>query len=272
MMTLLNRSLIAPLLVALLAGCSAQRVPGMEVVDTHGSIRNFGNMDEFLRQAKTGAPAALRVTRYTVEGDPIYLDLTASEGKIQVRYDNSKDKFAGSGQREQVNSCDRLEKNETPVSVSYELSGCTGPSDKIPVLGVAYDVEKQDVFEFALKYGADRQNEISTFDQKLAKDLGNGQFLGVADFGLSKAGRQNVYKTLILADFLGKKTLSDAACSPKPENRYYLKVKINGGTSEFLWSDCDKSEDGITMTQAAKEIVKRVEAEYQQISGKGGGM
>jgi hypothetical protein len=275
-----NKLLLSLLFFFLIMGCSNQppavvhppnepSAPKGEVIDSHGNVKSLEHMDAFLSQIKKNETSSLRVTHYTIEGDPIYNDLSYSNHKLELRYDTSKDKFSGGAERVKTYSCESLERNETDTFLKYTLTGCTGESEKIDVLNIPFDVQKQDVFEFSLNYGVDGKNEINTIDQKLVKDLQNGTMVEVSDFQLSKDYHQKIYKKMVLSNYLGKKQLS-TTCSQKSENSYRLKVKINSGFREFQWSDCDNSEDGKAMTVLAKEIISVVESTdiYKNLSVK----
>lgn len=279
--------LLSFLFFFLIMGCSIQHptavhppneppAPKGEVIISHGNVKSLEQnvkileqMDAFLSQVKKNETSSLRVTHYTIEGDPIYNDLSFSNHKLELRYDTSKDKFGGGAERVKTYSCESLERNETDTLLKYTLTGCTGESEKMDVLNIPFDVQKQDAFEFSLNYGVDGKNEINTIDQKLVKDLQNGSMVEVSDFQLSKDYHQKIYKKMVLSNYLGKKQLS-TACSQKSENSYRLKVKINSGFREFQWSDCDNSEDGKTMTGLAKEIISVVESTdiYKNLSVK----
>lgn len=220
-----------------------------DVVDIHGNVSNLYKMDDFVKSVKEKENASIRISHYTIEGDPIYHNIKYQDGKFELQYDTTRDKF-GTGEVTTY-SCENFEKTETNTEMKYTLNGCSGESKNIDVMYISYDVSQQDLFQFQLKYGDNQANEINTIDMKLVKDLKNGQMLGVSDFQLNKEERQNIYKKMVLSNFLSEKKF--ATCIEKPN--YYLKVKINGAVHEYNWSDCPNSEDNKIMTDLAKTII-----------------
>jgi hypothetical protein len=224
-----------------------------EVVNIHGSVSHLDRMDAFVEKASRGENASVRVTQYTIEGDPIYFDLTAKEGRIDAGYDTSKDKFGGSGPKVTTYSCARIERTETTTSLAYTLRECKGNGDSRTVLQLAFDVEKQDRFEFALRFGPNFENEIDTINRSLRKDLGNGQGLGISDYTPASNERQQIYRAMVLANYLTEKKLT-TKCTDASAVRYELQVSINSASRSYAWAYCDTSEDGRTMTSLAKQI------------------
>lgn len=147
-----------------------------DVIDLHGRVSNYMKLDDFIE----GRTDSQRVVRYTIEGDPIYYQVTQRNDRIELRYDTTKDKFGSPNVI--VYMCDTLQKEETDTTLTYTLTGCDGEPKELNILTISYDVEAQDVFEFILKYGVNQKNEINTMDQKLVKDLQNGEVLEFSDF------------------------------------------------------------------------------------------
>jgi hypothetical protein len=235
-----------------------------EVIDMHGQVEHLDKLDVFGHQATSGQPAAVRVTRYTIEGDPIYHDIHFANGHYQLRYDTTNDKF-GKGE---VNTytCQSFHKLESATEVSYKLDECSNKAKSFEVLTLSYDVSKQDLFELQLSYGVNRKNEINTIERKLVKDLQNGEVAVASDFQLTLEEKQHIYKRMVLANYLGKKNLS-LACSQKPHVSYFMKVKINGGERQYEWTECSHNEDEAAMTRLAQEIIALVQQKeiYQKL-------
>ncbi|UVI32704.1 DUF4362 domain-containing protein [Paenibacillus spongiae] len=230
---------------------SGNEVVSGGVIDIHGNVENVELLDSFL----AGGLERLRITHYTKEGDPIYHDLTASQDGIELRYDTTEDKF-GSPQVHTY-SCGRLERAESDTALTYTMKNCSGKQKDIEVLQIDYDLSKQDYFAFALQYGVGERNVIDTIQGRLVKDLQNGEVTEVSDFKLKPDQMQAIYKQLKLSNFLGEKKLS-TACNRKPHVSYSLQVKINGGSADFKWSECDESKHGNQMTKIAEEIAAMV--------------
>jgi hypothetical protein len=210
------------LAISLLSACKNTNA---DVIDIHGNVSNLYKMDDFVKSVKAHENTSIRISHYTVEGDPIYHNIKYLSDKFELQYDTTHDKF-GVG-KVTTYSCGNFEKTETNTEMKYTLNGCSGEAKNIDVLYISYDVSKQDLFEFQLKYGDNQTNEINTID------------------------RQNIYKKMVLSNFLSEKKF--ATCSQKPN--YYLKVKINSAVREYNWSDCPNSEDNKVMTDLANTII-----------------
>ncbi|MEK3987372.1 DUF4362 domain-containing protein [Paenibacillus sp. FSL K6-3166] len=225
-----------------------------DVINSHGMIvKNLKKLDAFI-QNKAGTQ---RVVHYTIEGDPIFNDLKYTDQGIEMRHDNSEDTF-GSPQVTTY-TCQNLVRNETDKLLSYTLTGCEGEQAKIELLQIPFDVTKQDKFEFVLKYGVNQKNEINTIEKKLVKDLQNGEVVEVSDFELSEQERGQIYKEMVLANYLDEKELS-TECNRKPAVSYDLSVQINSGERHYQWTECQNTEDDGQMTELAQTIIKIVQA------------
>lgn len=253
------------LITLIITGCFNQPSNGEErftttineqedVINSHGMIvKNLEKLDSFIHN-KTGTQ---RVVHYTIEGDPIFNDLKYTDQGIEMRNDNSEDTF-GSPQVTKY-TCKNLGRNETDKLLSYTLTGCEGEQAKIELLQISFDVTKQDKFEFVLKYGVNLKNEINTIDMKLVKDLQNGEVASVSDFGFTEQERGQIYKEMVLANYLDEKELS-AECNRKPAVSYDLMVQINNGERHYQWTECQNTEDDGQMTELAHAIIKIVQA------------
>ncbi|RKP48891.1 DUF4362 domain-containing protein [Cohnella endophytica] len=236
-----------------------------EVIDMHGNIEHLDKMDEFVRKAENREKASVRIVHYTTEGDPVYHDLNVKGARIVMTYDTTEDSF-GSG-RVMKYECDKIERTASDTQLLYTVKGCSGENKELNVLGVSFDVRKQDYFGFILKYGLAEKNEVNTVDEKLAKDLQNGDTAVIDDYRLTTDELQTIYKSMVLSNYLGEKKL-ELGCNRDPHATYYLKVLINSGSREYRWSECDTGEDG----QAMKKIVNVIKeivinrADYKRLS------
>jgi hypothetical protein len=70
--------------------------------------------------------------------------------------------------------------------------------------------------------------------------------------------KQEVYKRLVLANYLAEKELK-ASCEIEDAMNYHLKVHINGGYREYRWTACEKSWDGVNLTEIAEYIIEQSE-------------
>lgn len=221
-----------------------------EVVNIHGQLQNIERIDLFVDHVKNNKKDKIRVTGYTIEGDPIYQDLDYDGSKITVKYDTTKDKFGAGEIKTYV--CKGVQKQESETETNYLLDACPEIGS---LLSISHDVDQQDYFAFDLKYGVGKKNEINTKVQKLVKDLQNGEMVAVNDFQFSKPEMNKIYKAMILSSYLEKKKLSNT-CNKRPYVSYELDVWINDATRHFEWSECDKSRDGIEMSNLVLNILE----------------
>jgi predicted GTPase len=73
-----------------------------DVVGVHGKSYNIGKLEKFIEEfknKKSDVSDMVRVTTYTNEGDAIIFDLILSGGDIKLVVDNTRDNFAGTGNR-----------------------------------------------------------------------------------------------------------------------------------------------------------------------------
>lgn len=95
-----------------------------DVVFLLGKMRNQDKWESFMQNVKKNQPDHVRVTMYTIEGDPIIHELIYDGTLFQSTYDATRDKY---GSREEItsNTCKGLEltKVERGESV-YVLTDC----------------------------------------------------------------------------------------------------------------------------------------------------
>jgi hypothetical protein len=219
-----------------------------EVVETHGGLENIKRLDQFVKNMNSGKKDKVRLIRYTIEGDPIYYDLTYDDSKFTIKRDTREDQY---GQGE-VNTylCKSIQKQESTTSTKYIVEECPNLGE---LLNISHDVDQEEQFDFELKYGVGLKNKINTKDQELIKDLQNGEAVSVSDFQFSKDELNQIYKLMILSNYLEDKKLS-TKCNMKPFVSYELTVWINDAQRHFAWSECDKSKDGKQMSELVSDI------------------
>lgn len=212
----------------------------VDVLNTHGSIEGLERMVHFYQNVQKGVPSDLRIVHYTIEGDPIVTDLSFAGDSLEVKNDSSRDKF-GSGEITKI-SCSDLIEEVNPTNTTYMAVGCANVSYGMQeILQIDYNMDQQDLFEFELKYGLNQENEISTLTNT---DL------------ITKDEKQEVYKSLVFANYLAEKDLT-TSCDSEGMLNYYLKVYINGAEREFHWKACDQSADGVKFTNIANAIIEK---------------
>lgn len=126
----------ASVLIISLAGCSMSKpydveaaIRQGEIVDLHGQVSNAQKLEEFNQNILQNVKDKIRITRFTVEGDPIFYDIQFNGKEIKFRSDRSKDKH-GTGKR-QSTSCESFLTRETRNGIEYSFDGCSGKNEDI---------------------------------------------------------------------------------------------------------------------------------------------
>jgi hypothetical protein len=226
-----------------------------EIINMHGNVKNLERLDLFVENFSSNNEDHIKITHYTIEGDPIYDEITYDGSVLTITNDNTEDKF-GSGEITTF-TCKSITRNESETNLEFLLMGCVTPEGQtgdFPIVSIDYDLASQDYFAFRLEYGVDRKNVIDTKNLELVKDLQNGEMVSVMDFQFSDSEMQQIYKTLVLGAYLAEKQVS-TQCEEKPLYSYKLKVWINQGNREYEWNRCDQSDDGKQMTKMAEDLV-----------------
>lgn len=95
-----------------------------DVVNVHGKYTNAERWTEFMSNVKSEIKDKVRVTQYTIEGDPILYELTYNGETIKFVYDNSMDNFGVDSKRPQA-SCKGIEvKKHDNGKEYYALTEC----------------------------------------------------------------------------------------------------------------------------------------------------
>ncbi|QGQ96499.1 DUF4362 domain-containing protein [Paenibacillus psychroresistens] len=111
-----------------------------DIVDIHGKVTNEARLDIFINSVKDKKMDKIRITRYTIEGDPLYFDFTYDGQTIKYKYDNSNDKFGSSDVRSTV--CKDFTKTEEAKMINYKLEGCSGKNADIGA-GFGFSINKE---------------------------------------------------------------------------------------------------------------------------------
>lgn len=104
---------------------SEDAIKNGDVVNVHGRVQNIERFESFLANVEANEKDQIRITSYTIEGDPIFDTLDFNGEEILYNYDNSQDAFAGTDKGQQSTICSKIEKEKTDDGVLYRLSGCT---------------------------------------------------------------------------------------------------------------------------------------------------
>lgn len=241
---------------------SVKGVSDVDVVNTHGGVEGVEKMQVFYENTQKGIDADLRIVHYTIEGDPMVTDLSYNGDTIEVEHDTTRDAF-GSGQVT-TNTCGNMLVESNPTNIAYIVTDCKGtPYGMESVLQIEYDMKQQDLFEIVLTYGVELENEINTVSNTMKKVINNQETQSKNDFELPESIMQEVYKKLVLMNYLGEKDLQ-AKCDKEDAMNYQLNVHINGGQREFQWTSCDQSYDGLKLTEIAEYVIEQSEIEHSE--------
>ncbi|EPD53712.1 hypothetical protein HMPREF1210_00535 [Paenisporosarcina sp. HGH0030] len=230
-------------------------VDNVDVLDTHGGVEGWEQMQGFYDNIQNGIASDLRIVHYTIEGAPIVTDLTYNGESLEVKNDYSRDTY-GSGEII-TNKCGNMVKEANDTNLSYIAIDCNGiPYGMDTILQISYDSSEQDLFEFELMYGEELENEINTLTKQAKKEITVNETEVMADFDLPPHIKQEVFNRLVFANYLAEKDLK-AMCDIEDIMNYQLKVHINSGQRVFRWAACDQSVDGVKLTEVAEYIIEQ---------------
>ncbi|MFC7062902.1 DUF4362 domain-containing protein [Halobacillus seohaensis] len=259
------------LVLLIIAGCSSQimgistdsggyKEKDSDVVESQGQIKNIQYLDDFIKDVDQREKTEVRVIQYTMEGDPIVTDLQFDGEVIKYKHDSTKDQF-GSGEVVKSN-CSEISRKDRTNETVYELI-CGEKSLSIDVLTISYDADKQDRFDLKFSYNKSNRVTVDTKEQSLSVQSESNS-IKEKGFQFTKEERDQIYKQLVIGNYLGDKNLGDT-CREKPD--YSLKVMINGVEKSFEWSDCDSGENVDEMTEMAEKIIEIVKEtdHYQKV-------
>lgn len=243
------------LILVILSACSSPNLKNVDVINTHGSIEGSEKMFGFYDNVQKGIPADLRIVHYTIEGDPIVTDLSYDGEYLKVKYDSTRDEF-GSGTIT-IGKCGNLIEEINPTNTTYIAVDCSdGLSGMQEILYIDYNMSQQDLFEFELTYGLNKENEINTLNNSLIMESSETGTQISSELNISMDVKQEVYKRLVFANYLSEKAFTNS-CDKESSTDYFLKVHINSGNREFQWRDCDQSLDGANFTKIANYIIEQ---------------
>ncbi|WP_271754386.1 DUF4362 domain-containing protein [Cohnella sp. JJ-181] len=96
-----------------------------DVVNVHGKLYNLDKWKLFLADLDKGVPSQVRITQYTIEGDPIFYELFYDGAEaITYTYDNARDAFGSDAGRPST-VCRGIEYEENnEFGPRYKLTGC----------------------------------------------------------------------------------------------------------------------------------------------------
>ncbi|SDW20988.1 DUF4362 domain-containing protein [Paenibacillus sp. CF384] len=103
-----------------------QAIQNGDVVNLHGKYSNLEKWNQFVKHVKEKQAGRMnvRITQYSIEGDPIFYELTYDGKQIYYTFDNSMDAF-GSDLGRPSTTCEGFDTKQNDQGQSYVvLSGC----------------------------------------------------------------------------------------------------------------------------------------------------
>lgn len=133
------RILLSILLIVVLAACNSEydyetAINNGDVVDLHGNTKNIERLETFRHNIELDKKDEVRITRFTIEGDPIFYDLQYNSRDIKLTYDNSRDNYGTKNIRS--TNCKSLNKSKNDSRIVYKFEGCYGKNE---VLGTSFE-------------------------------------------------------------------------------------------------------------------------------------
>lgn len=83
-------------------------------------------MDRFINNFQNNNRDYIRITSYTLEGDPVFRELQFDGKDIQYKYDNSKHAYGGNDKGIKQDICKKItQQDEAKKFIYYYISGCS---------------------------------------------------------------------------------------------------------------------------------------------------
>ncbi|QHT62584.1 DUF4362 domain-containing protein [Paenibacillus lycopersici] len=101
---------------------SKQAAANGDIVNLIGRIENPATWERFMQNVKSGGSDAVQVVHYTIEGDPIFDDLSFDGRTIAHRFDNTHDAYGSPAKR--LEYCQSIEEMKTEKGTVYTLAAC----------------------------------------------------------------------------------------------------------------------------------------------------
>jgi NhaP-type Na+/H+ and K+/H+ antiporter len=123
------------LLFFILSACSSKTynyetaIENGDIVDLHGNVKNAERLEKFYENISLTIKDKIRITQFTIEGDPLFNDFQYNGKEIKYIYDNSKDTHGKANKR--ATACKSLINRKTNQGVEYTLEGCYGKNKEI---------------------------------------------------------------------------------------------------------------------------------------------
>lgn len=123
--------------ILVLTGCSkssayrtADAIEKGDITVTPSDVYNLERFEQFLQSISKQQEDTIRVTSYTLEGDPIFKDLHYDGKNIQYVYDNTNDAFGGQDKGIKTEICTGItSKGKVNGEIEYYIAGCSDNMD-----------------------------------------------------------------------------------------------------------------------------------------------
>ncbi|MFD0716161.1 DUF4362 domain-containing protein [Paenibacillus sp. GCM10027626] len=101
---------------------SKQAETNGDIVNIHGKLINQDVWEQFAANVKSGAKSEVQVVQYTIEGDPIFNNLSFDGETIRNIYENTHDAYGTPMKRYAF--CKAIEEKKSDQGTVYELASC----------------------------------------------------------------------------------------------------------------------------------------------------
>lgn len=95
-----------------------------DIVYLFGEISNLEKFENFIQNIHAETGDEIRITLYTIEGDPTFYNLHFDGKSIHYAYDPSQDRFGDFGADVQSTACSNLVSEIVEDGIEYHLEGC----------------------------------------------------------------------------------------------------------------------------------------------------
>ncbi|KXH81699.1 DUF4362 domain-containing protein [Sporosarcina sp. HYO08] len=125
--------------ILLLSACaydSTKAVKNGDVVNMHGPVYNLFQFERFVESIHQQKKDEVRITNYSLEGDPTIYNLSYDGASIDLRIDRSKNKNRGDAPAKEQLTCSTIVEEDGEQLFIYTLEGCDRV-DSFTILSVA---------------------------------------------------------------------------------------------------------------------------------------
>ena len=134
--------------IGILSACSydsEKAAKNGDIINMNGPVYNFSRFQLFLDNIDTKKTDSVRITNYTLEGDPILYNLTFNGSAIDFEMDRSKVKDSGNDPTIVSMSCTNLTTKDGQQVITYTLEDCDVDSsaESFTVLSILKDQEDE---------------------------------------------------------------------------------------------------------------------------------